>query len=93
MAARMVNAIPTANANLVGFGFGAMFPYWLTLLVPVTVLVPQANRGRCVRHFTLRILIILIETIKDLYYRHGLRPPFLEARRLPSRGDHCGDAG
>ena len=35
MAARMVNAIPTANANLAGFGFGAMFPSWLTLLVPV----------------------------------------------------------
>jgi hypothetical protein len=26
MAARMVNAIPTANTNLAGFGFGAMFP-------------------------------------------------------------------
>jgi hypothetical protein len=27
----MVNAIPTANKNLAGFGFGAMFP----LLAPV----------------------------------------------------------
>jgi len=26
MAARMVNAIPTANTNLAGFGFGAMYP-------------------------------------------------------------------
>jgi len=43
MAARMVNAIPTANANLAGFGFGAMFPSWLTLLVPVPVLVPAAG--------------------------------------------------
>ena len=29
MAAAMVNAIPTANTNLAGFGFGAMFPSWL----------------------------------------------------------------
>jgi hypothetical protein len=33
MTARMVNAItrtiPTANTNLAGFGFGAMYPSWL----------------------------------------------------------------
>jgi hypothetical protein len=32
MTARMVNAIartiPTANTNLAGFGFGAMYPSW-----------------------------------------------------------------
>jgi hypothetical protein len=32
MAARMINAIartiPTINSNLVGFGFGAMYPSW-----------------------------------------------------------------
>src|SRR5262249_27558965 len=39
----MVNAIPTANANPAGFGFGAMFPSWLPLLVPVPVLVPAAG--------------------------------------------------
>jgi len=26
---RLVNAIPTANTNRAGFGFGAMFPSWL----------------------------------------------------------------
>jgi hypothetical protein len=43
MAARMVNATPTANANLAGFGFGATFPSWLTLPVPVPVLVPAVG--------------------------------------------------
>src|SRR5262249_45832844 len=57
----MVNAIPTANANLVGFGFGfgATVPLLATLLIPVPVLVPVgrgyrgANRRRCVSYFTL----------------------------------------
>ena len=35
MTARMIDAIPTANTNLVSFGFGAMFP----LLAPVPVLL------------------------------------------------------
>jgi hypothetical protein len=39
----MVNAIPTANTNLAGFGFGAMFPSELPLLVPVPVLVLAAR--------------------------------------------------
>src|SRR5215471_7127007 len=76
MAARMVNATPAANANLAGFGFGfgAMFPSWLTLPVPVPVLIPvsswtlrEADRKRCVSYFTLRTIISLMETIKDLY--------------------------
>jgi hypothetical protein len=29
MTVRTVNAIPTANNNLAGFGFGAMYPSWL----------------------------------------------------------------
>jgi hypothetical protein len=48
MIARMVNAIPTANTNLAGFGFGAMDP----LLAPGTLLVvlprPSAAIGKVV---------------------------------------------
>jgi hypothetical protein len=67
MTARMVNAIARTipTVNLAGFGFGAMYPSW-----------PQIRRilwgiisGRCVNYFTLRISIILMETIKDLYKR------------------------
>ena len=73
----MVNAIPTANANLVGFGFGfgATVPLLATLLVPVPVLVPVGrsyrgpNRERCVNYFTLGISNIFVETIKGLYKR------------------------
>ena len=43
MAARMVNAIPTANTNLAGFGFGAMFPSWLFCWYQVSVLVPDCR--------------------------------------------------
>jgi hypothetical protein len=61
MAAAMVNAIPTANTNLVGFGFGfgATVPLLAVLLVPVPVLVSSlpdfrdANRGGGVSYFTL----------------------------------------
>jgi hypothetical protein len=34
-----------------------------------------ANRERCVSYFTLRIIGILMETIKDLYIRGGERVP------------------
>src|SRR5215472_12248111 len=76
MTARMVNATPTANANLAGFG--AMYPL---LAVPVPVLVPiyrtfrGPNRASCVNCFTLRISIFLMETIKDLDNQLGLRLP------------------
>ena len=30
-----------------------------------------ANRERCVSYFTLRIIVILMETIKDLDNQHG----------------------
>ena len=43
MAARMVNAVPTANTNLAGFGFGAMFPSWLFCWYQVSVLVPDCR--------------------------------------------------
>src|SRR5262249_40066367 len=64
MTARMVNAIATANTNLAGFdfGFGAMFPSWLQYRT-----FRGANREKWVSHFTLRMIIILMETIKDLY--------------------------
>ena len=53
MTPRTVNAIPMANTKLAGFG--AMYPSWLQyLVVPVLVLVPRANGGRCVSYFTLR---------------------------------------
>src|SRR5437899_1103806 len=50
-----------------------LFPSWLRALVPVPVLVPVcrtfrgANRERCVSYFTLRNIILLMETIKHLY--------------------------
>src|SRR6516225_11102192 len=47
----------------------------------------------CVSYFTLRIIIILMEPIKDLYYWHGLRPPFLEAnvpRHAPQKARRRG---
>jgi len=72
MAARMVNAIPTANTNLAGLG-PICSPHGSGPLVPVPVLVPVlpdfrgANRERCVSCFTLRMIIILMETIKDVY--------------------------
>jgi hypothetical protein len=57
MTPRTVNAIPMANTKLAGFG--AMYPSWLQyLVVPVLVLVPRANGGRCVSYFTLRWLFI-----------------------------------
>jgi|SRR6516162_699036 len=34
------------------------------------------NRGRCVSYFTLRIIVILMETIKDLYYQPACLNPF-----------------
>ena len=61
--------------------FRCHVPLLATLLVPVPVLVPScrtfsgANREGCVNCFTLRIIVILMETIKDLYYQHGLRLP------------------
>jgi len=63
MTARMVNAIATANTNLASFdfGFGAMFPSWLQYRT-----FRGANREKWVSHFTLRMIIILMETIKDL---------------------------
>src|SRR5215470_10932342 len=60
MAARMVNATPTANANLAGFG-AICSPHGFQYPVPVPVLVLSlpafrgAHRGRCVSYFTLRI--------------------------------------
>jgi hypothetical protein len=59
----MVNAVATANTNLASFdfGFGAMFPSWLQYRI-----FRGANREKWVSHFTLRMIIILMETIKDL---------------------------
>jgi len=71
MMAATARTIPKTYANLADAGFGAMF--LSGILVPVPVLVPVcrtfrgANREECVSHFTLRIIIILMETIKDLY--------------------------
>src|SRR5262249_47435819 len=72
MTARMVNAIATANTNLAGFdfGFGAMFPSWLQYRT-----FRGANREKWVSHFTLRMIIILMETIKDLYQTRLARAP------------------
>src|SRR5262245_24746718 len=83
MAVRMVNAIPKTNAGVVGFG-DICSPHGSSTLVPVPVLVPVlpfrgANRERCVSCFTLRIIVILMETIKDLYINvHRLRLPLRE---------------
>src|SRR5215831_17245719 len=84
----MVNAIartiPTVNTNRAGFGLGfsAMYPLLAPVpLVPVPVLVPVcrtfrgANRKRCVSYFTLRTILILMETIKDLDQTPTAHPP------------------
>jgi len=88
MTARMVNAIPTANTNLVGFG-AICSPHGSGALVPVPVLVPVcrtfrgANRERCVSYFTFRIIIILMETIKHLYQTPtAIRPRSMQPTRL-----------
>ena len=51
MTARVVSAIPTANTNLAGFGFGAMYPSWLRY--PVVVLqsidVVPSSFTRCAK--------------------------------------------
>jgi hypothetical protein len=52
---RTVNAIPTANMSLAGFGFGAMDPSWRQ----IDVAMPDfrgANWKRCMSYFTLRWL-------------------------------------
>jgi len=40
MTARIIDAIPTANTNLAGLGFGAMYP----LLAPVLVLMLPSGK-------------------------------------------------
>src|SRR5262252_8592324 len=76
MMAATARTTPKTYANLADAGFGAMFPSGLRgTLVPVPVLVPVcrtfrgANREKCVSYFTLIAMIILMETIKDLYAR------------------------
>ena len=71
MTARMVNAIPAVNTNLPGFGFGAMCPLLAPRSLPGFI---GDKRVRCVTYFTLRIIIILMETIKDLYISVGHVP-------------------
>ena len=55
MTPRTVNAIPTANTSLAGFGFGAMYPSWRQ----IDVAMPDfrgADWKKCMSHFTLRWL-------------------------------------
>src|SRR5262249_49194819 len=85
IAARMVNAIPIAS--LAVFGFGATVPpHGSGTKVPVPVLVPicwtfrGGTRERCVSYFTLRTIIVLMETMKDFYSSTTI-PPHLP---LPS---------
>jgi hypothetical protein len=85
----MVNAIATANTYLAGFdfGFGAMFPSWLQYRT-----FREANREKWVSHFTLRMIIILMETIKDLYLTRLARAPapstVLRPEYLSQKLDH-----
>jgi hypothetical protein len=63
-------SVPKTDASPVGSGFGAIYPllavrYYRYQSVCRTF--RGANRGRCVSYFTLRIIIILMETIKDIY--------------------------
>jgi hypothetical protein len=44
MTARMVNAIPTVNTNLAGFGFGAMYPSWRQIEVAMPDLEGRIGR-------------------------------------------------
>src|SRR6516164_5420466 len=64
--AATARTIPKTYASLAGSGLSAMCP----LLAPEDVVTPNfrgANRERCVSYCTLRIIIILMEAIKDLY--------------------------
>jgi hypothetical protein len=62
-------SVPKTDANLAGFGFGAMYPSWLQICRIFRGIIG----GRSVNYFTLRISVILMETIKDLY--RDLGPP------------------
>src|SRR5262245_52197010 len=91
MTARVVNANATANTKF-DFGFGLMFPLLAPVpWVPVPVLVPScrtfrgANREGCVSYVTLRIIRILMETIKNLYIgAQRLRLPSASVRTARS---------
>jgi hypothetical protein len=51
MTPRTVNAIPTANTSLAGFGFGAMYPSWRQ----IDVAMPDfrgADWKKCMSYFT-----------------------------------------
>src|SRR5262245_10361574 len=80
-------SVPRTDARPAGSGFGAMHPSWLRylgtstfVLAPVCRTFRGANRERCVNYFTLRIIVILMETIKDLYIS-------ADRLRLPSPPD------
>jgi hypothetical protein len=58
-------SVPKTVANPTGFGFGTMYPSLGTPRPGLLDLEGIIGR-RCVNYFTLRISIILMETIKDL---------------------------
>jgi hypothetical protein len=74
MIARMVNAIPTANTNLAGFGFGAMDPLLApgTLLVVVPVLVLPSGK-RCELIHTSVLVQKMMMYRKAANRAHGFR--------------------
>jgi hypothetical protein len=64
----MVNAVPMANTTLAGFGAICSPPGFQYRTFK------GANREKWVSHFTLRMIIILMETIKDAYISVGQVP-------------------
>ena len=83
----MVNATPTANTNLAGFGaicspHGSLYPGTSTLAsTKSAALLEGENRERCVSYFTLRTIIVLMETMKDFYSSTTILPSAAVATR------------
>src|SRR5215475_2021617 len=63
----MIATTITAIARMI-VSSRAIFASWRQVDEPE---VREANRERCVIYFTLRIIVILMETIKDLDNQHG----------------------
>src|SRR5215831_5916638 len=77
------------------FWFRCHVPLLATLLVPVPVLVPRANRGRCVSYFTLhcgRLVPCSKCHTNRISEIRRLLPPSPPAEKTTARRDQIGEA-